>query len=167
MIYIKYRVQHAAWRRLCAALVYFLFCAGACFAEGLSSSELIKNADKYNGQGVVYEGEVVGDIMLRGDHAWLNVDDGKKAIGVWAHRELTNNISYTGSYYTRGDIIRVSGIFQRACPEHGGDLDIHAQGLEIIKPGRQFNRIINTRKLNFVIILFAILILIWILRRYK
>jgi hypothetical protein len=159
----KYSVQRTAY----SVLVFLLVCLETCFAQAASSTELINQADHYDGQTVVYEGEVIGDIMMRSDFAWLNVHDGENSIGVWASRELARDITCAGSYQFRGDIIQVSGIFHRACLEHGGDLDIHAESIEIIKPGREFNRLINTRKLNFVIILFGILILVWILRRFK
>jgi len=79
---------------------------------------------------VVYEGEVIGDVMGRGEYAWINVHDGQNAIGVWIDKALTKDILYTGSYQGRGDWLEISGTFQRACNLHGGDLDIHAQAIK-------------------------------------
>lgn len=141
-----------------------LFCAGDLFASGtVTSSELIANSAEYNGQRVVYSGEVVGDVMARKDHAWINVHDGDNAIGVWISASLAGNIKNTGSYKSTGDKIEVTGIFNRACPEHGADLDIHAQGLRILKEGGQIKRQFDTGKRNAVVILCGVVVILWIL----
>jgi hypothetical protein len=138
-----------------------------CYAQPISSTELINNAKIYDGKTVVYTGEVIGDVMRRGDYAWINVNDGQNAIGIWINRSLAKEINYTGSYKTKGDEIEITGIFQRACPEHGGDLDIHAQALRKINSGRAVQEELNFGKINFVIILLGALILIWILSRLR
>lgn len=137
------------------------------FAQSISSAELIKNAKQYDAKAVTYEGEVIGDVMIRGDYAWINVNDGVNAIGIWIAKDLTKGILYTGSYKTKGDWVEISGIFQRACPEHGGDLDIHAQSIGIIQPGRAVNIRLNPDKKNFVLVLLGIIFIIWILRFLK
>jgi len=48
------------------------------FAQSLSSSELIRNAKEYDGKLIVYSGEVIGDVMLRGEFAWVNINDGER-----------------------------------------------------------------------------------------
>ncbi|MGD9014947.1 MAG: DNA-binding protein, partial [Candidatus Omnitrophota bacterium] len=47
-----------------------------CYAEPVSSTELIENAKSYDGQQVVYEGEVIGEVMHRRDGVWVNINDG-------------------------------------------------------------------------------------------
>jgi len=136
-------------------------------AQPISSSELINNAKQYDGQTVVFAGEVIGDVMVRGDYSWVNVNDGKSAIGIWLDTALTRNIFYTGSYKSRGDSVEVVGIFHRACVEHGGDLDIHALSLRKINSGRYLAQRLNLDKRNFAFILFGILCLLWILRVLK
>jgi hypothetical protein len=81
------------------------------------------------------EGEAIGEFLERGDQGWLNLLDQGTAIGVWAERAaLPAGIDY-GSYRRRGSLLRVRGILHRACPEHGGDLDLHALEIELIAPG--------------------------------
>jgi hypothetical protein len=79
------------------------FCGAACYAQQISSTELINNAGEYDGKSVVYVGEAVGDVMVRGDFVWVNVNDGKNAIGVWMSKELAKEIRFTGSYHSKGD----------------------------------------------------------------
>ncbi len=137
------------------------------FAQGLSSSELIQNAKQYDGKLVVYTGEVIGDVMPRGGNAWVNINDGNNALGIWMSASLAKEINYEGSYKSRGDSLEVTGIFHRACPEHGGDLDIHAQGLRKLATGRIVNEKINLNKINLGAILLAALFFVWILTLFK
>jgi hypothetical protein len=143
------------------------WCPGVLFAQPISSTELINNAKQYDGKIVAYEGEVIGDIMARGDYAWVNINDGVNAIGIWLEKALTKDILYTGSYKFKGDKIEVVGVFQQACLEHGGDLDIHCQSMRKIAPGRVVSERLNTGKKNLVFVLLGILCLIWILRLLK
>jgi len=105
---------------------------------------------------VIYSGEVIGDIMKRGEYAWINVSDENNAIGIWVPYVETEKIKYTGKYRYKGDIVRISGVFNRACPEHGGDLDIHAKSIEIIEKGYEIKRNINFYGLIAGIVLFII-----------
>ena len=109
------------------------FFGSNCYAKPISSTELIEKAKEYNNQVVEFEGEVVGDVMARGDFAWVNVNDGQNAIGIWGQKDQIQEIvNRKGFYKCKGDIIRVKGEFHRACAQHGGDLDIHmTKGLRI------------------------------------
>ncbi|MBM3706185.1 MAG: DNA-binding protein [Actinobacteria bacterium] len=137
--------------------------SGLLIASGLSasnvevtSSELINNAKEYDKKEVIYSGEVIGDIMKRDEHAWINISDGSNAIGVWIPFEETEKIGFTGQYKYKGDIVKITGIFNRACSEHGGDLDIHAKSIEIIERGYEIKRNINFYGLIAGIVLFII-----------
>ena len=109
------------------------------YAQPISSSDLINNAKQYDGKTVVYAGEVIGDIMARGEFAWVNVNDNENAIGIWIDADLTKDLLYAGSYKSKGDWIEVTGVFHRACLEHGGDLDIHAQTLTKISQCKEIS----------------------------
>lgn len=104
-------------------------------SEATNSNELIDQAKDYDNQRVVYEGEVLGDILYRGDHAWLAVSDGNNTIGIYVAAEQARQISMVGGYGKHGDTIRVEGVFHRACAEHGGDLDIHANTVAVLEVG--------------------------------
>jgi hypothetical protein len=146
-----------------------VLCLVTCdlFAQAISSTELINNAKLYDGKTVIYEGEVIGDIMVRGEFAWINANDGQNAIGIWLHKDLTKDIFYTGSYKSKGDWVQVTGVFQRACPQHGGDLDIHAQAIRKISEGKTTQEILSLSKRNQVFVLLGILCLALILRRLR
>lgn len=116
---------------------------------------------------MAYEGEVIGEIMARGEYAWVNVNDGQNAVGVWMPNQLTKGILYAGSYKSRGDRIEIAGVFHRACLEHGGDLDIHAQAIRQTQAGRPSPERLNISKRNQAIILAVILCLVWILTQLK
>ncbi|TRZ93537.1 DNA-binding protein [bacterium] len=136
-------------------------------AQVITSEELINNAVLYDGKQVVYEGEVIGDVMYRQDYAWVNLLDGRNAIGIWLDKNLAATIVYTGNYKVRGDRLEINGVFHRACSEHGGDLDIHAQVIRKTNPGRPIKERLNTAKLNFVLVLLGVLCLALILRLLK
>jgi len=138
-----------------------------CYAQSISSTELINNAKLYDGKIVTYEGEVIGDIMLRGEFAWINVNDGQNAIGIWIGKNLTKDIFYTGSHKFKGDVVEITGVFQRACLEHGGDLDIHAQTIRKVRQGREVLERLNINKRNLVFVLLGVLCLVWILKLLK
>jgi hypothetical protein len=137
------------------------------YAQVVSSAELISKAREYDGKEIVYQGEVIGDKMPRGAFAWVNVHDGKNAIGVWAPAELVRDILFTGDYKHKGDVIRVAGIFNRSCQEHGGDLDIHGRSISKISDGVQVKEKVSAAKARLVLILAGISGLIWILIRLK
>lgn len=107
----------------------------AVYGQVLSSQQMVEMAKDYDGRELEYEGEVVGDIMYRGGYAWLSINDGYSSIGVWCPTELAKGIISLGGPSFRGDIVRVRGIFHRACNLHGGDLDIHAVELVVLSKG--------------------------------
>ncbi len=117
--------------------VVLVLVPAAALAEGtaVGSNDLIDHAKDYDGATIIYSGEVVGDILYRGDHAWLAVSDGNNTIGVFVTAEQAKQISFVGGYGVRGDAIRIEGVFHRACAEHGGDLDIHADSVSVITLG--------------------------------
>jgi hypothetical protein len=138
--------------------------ASLCFAQPISSTELITNPKEYDGKEIVYEGEVIGEVMPRRQGVWVNVNDGDNSLGVWMSPQQARVIDYKGSYKTKGDILRIKGIFHYACPEHGGDLDIHANSVQNIKSGWQIQERMIPAKRSLLIILIVILCLILILR---
>jgi len=117
-----------------------------CSAQIPTSLELINNAKQYDGKTVNYRGEVIGEVMVRGDYAWLHVNDGIIAIGIWAPKTLIGDIRYAGDYHKKGDIVEVSGMFHRSCLEHGGDLDIHASEIKKITSGSPVIQPISRKK---------------------
>jgi hypothetical protein len=119
-----------------------------CYAQSYTSPDLINNAKQYDKKTVSYQGEAIGEIMVRGDRAWVHVNDGIIAIGIWAPKTMTDNIRYIGNYAQTGDIVEVVGTFHRACLEHGGDLDIHASEIRKITSGRSISQPVSRKKIR-------------------
>lgn len=140
-------------------------------APVVSSEELFKEAEKYDGKTVIYRGEVIGDIMVREEFAWLNVRDKSGAIGVFCPKRMVGEIKYIGGYGFTGDTVSVRGTFHRSCPEHGGDTDIHAEKIGVIQEGRAISHPLDARKVKASIILpaivFALAIIYLIVRRFR
>lgn len=120
----------------------------------VSSTELIEKSKEYNGRTVDYTGEVIGDLMIRGDHAWVNVNDGSNAMGIWITVQQAADINNLGCYDVKGDEVRISGVFERACKEHGGDMDIHATTIEVLAKGHKLNSPIGNLKAGIASVLF-------------
>ncbi len=140
---------------LIMGFLFFCLCPACYSEETVSSADLINKAKQYDGKIVSYKGEVIGDIMARKEFAWINVNDGVNAIGIWSKKDLFKDIVYTGSYISKGDMVEVKGIFHRACLEHGGDLDIHAETLSKIESGMVIRKKLNTAKIKTAFVLFG------------
>lgn len=103
--------------------------------EAVGAKDLIERGADFDGRTIYFEGEAIGDPMARGDHAWVNILDSSAALGAWLPADLLPRIVNYGSYRGKGDVLRVRGVFHRACPDHGGDMDIHVEGLEVLSRG--------------------------------
>ena len=86
--------------------------------QPVTSVELLKDASFYNAKKIIFEGEVVGDIMIRGKSGWINVNDGGNAIGVFAAANFLKDIDQAGRYGKTGDLVQIFGVFNRSCTEH-------------------------------------------------
>lgn len=144
-----------------------LLTPGAALAEGtgVSSNDLIDHAKDYDGTTVVFEGEVIGDILYRGEYAWLAVYDGSNTIGCYVSAEQARQISLVGGYGKKGDTVSVEGVFRRACPEHGGDLDIHASSVTVLSTGARLvmplSRLVTTLAIALPLPAAVLLFLVW------
>ncbi|MGA1875162.1 MAG: DNA-binding protein [bacterium] len=150
-----------------ASLVY-IFSGSAHAFTPLSADTLINESNSRDGQMVRFQGEVVGDIMYRGTHCWINVHDGSQALGVFCRAEMVKRIKYVGDYKHTGDIIEVTGIFHKACREHGGELDIHARQVRIMKPGTFRPHPVQKSKVHTATALFLLMLFVlWQYNRRK
>ncbi len=116
-------------------------------------NDLIENSISMDGKKVIIQGEVIGEELERGEYAWININDGSNAIGVWIKQDLINNINYYGNYKNSGDIVQITAIYHRACREHGGDIDLHSTNFKIISSGYSFDRQISLEKMGSALLL--------------
>jgi len=127
-------------RKIIQAFVLILFML-ICFstsafaAETVEINSLIESAETLDKTEVTVQGEAIGEIMNRGEYSWVNINDGTNAIGIKLKTTDAQKIAYYGDYKNQGDLIRVTGIFNRACPEDGGETDIHGESVQIVKAG--------------------------------
>lgn len=144
-------------RALISVLMIFCLCFPAyAAADQMTISDLIEDASVLDGTEVTIEGEVIGEALERDDYAWINVSDGTNAIGVWVLRSQITQIEYYGDYKHKGDTVRVSGVFRKACTEHGGDVDIHCTQIDIVGKGHTVREAISDSSIIAAGILLAV-----------
>ena len=148
---------------LCLVLI---ISSSDCYAQTSTSLDLLNNAKQYDGKTINYKGEVIGDVMIRGDYAWLHVNDGTIAIGIWAPKTLIEDIRYAGDYHKKGDIVEVTGTFHRSCSEHGGDLDIHASEIKKVISGSPVIQPISRKKVYFGVYSLILVLLFHALKKF-
>jgi hypothetical protein len=152
---------------ICALSMVYCLWSMVSYAQPISSTELIEHAKEYDGKAVTYEGEVIGDIMTRGEYAWVNVNDDVNAVGIWAPKSMLAEINHKGTHKEKGDLVEIKGIFHRSCAEHGGDLDIHAENMVKLKDGFSTVEALDLSKVRYAIIFGIILFLVSVWKAYK
>ena len=158
-------MQKKALLLIIAALLLLAPAVALADGDAVSSNDLIDHAKDYDGKTIVYEGEALGDILYRGDYAWLAVSDGSNTIGCYVSRADAEQISLVGGYGKKGDIVRIEGVFHRACAEHGGDLDIHASSVTVLAAGTlvqmPLSRLVATLAIALPLPAAGLLLLVW------
>jgi len=157
------------------------FAASAQTAETPSpgSTALVEDAKDWDGQTVGFTGEAIGEAMRRGTMAWIHLNDDayglaeeagaglsgfNGGIGVWVDAQLASRIAFFGDYKRHGDVVEVTGIFHAACPQHGGDMDIHADSLRIVRGGYEVARTIGRSRLLAAGMMVALTALLFLVR---
>jgi len=141
-LFLKHRLA-----QIVVLVTGFWLLVSVCYAQSISSTALIKNAKQYDGKTVVYQGEIIGDVMVRGDFVWINLFDGENAIGIWLKKAALPKIKHVGGYHRKGDVLEIEGVFHSSCLEHGGDLDMHAGRIQIIQEGYLTPESLNPAKM--------------------
>jgi hypothetical protein len=145
-----------------------LFClgGGVLAADVIELNQLVENAEAIDGKTFTVIGEAIGESMERGDHAWVNINDGSNAMGIWIPLDDAKSIKVFGDYKHIGDQLQVTGVFNRACVEHGGDVDIHSTSIEVVTAGYATTETVPFQKIIIGIVL-VFLALIFGLIYYK
>lgn len=104
-----------------------------------STNRALNNSD------VSFSGEVVGDVMnAEPGFKWANLrGSSNSVISVFLTDEQTNVIQYVGDYHETGTTLTVSGIYHVACPEHQGELDVHALSVEVVDSGGPVTHLVS------------------------
>lgn len=114
--------------------------------EIVDINNLVEEAKELDGQMVTIQGEAIGEPMIRGNNAWVNINDGTNAVGVWLSRDDAYKIMNYGNYKTKGDMVKITGIFYRDCREHGGEPDLHGMQVQIVTTGYAVQENVSTGK---------------------
>ena len=158
-------MQKKALLFIIAILLLLLPTVALAENQSVSSNDLIDHAKDYDAKTVIYEGEVLGDILYRGNYAWIAVYDGNNTIGCYVSKAQAEQIDFVGGYGKRGDTVRVEGVFHRACAEHGGDLDIHANTVALISAGSSLqmplSRLVTTLAIALPLPAVLLLFMVW------
>lgn len=123
----------------------------------VSSGDLLRCPTAYDGRLVRYEGEAVGEVLERGDHAWVQLNDdvyseraplpqqssyagGNSGISARVPPGQADDIELTGGPRVRGDIVAVVGRFHRALPGSAEAMAIAAQRVQRIAAGEPIDQ---------------------------
>jgi len=133
----------------------------------VSINDLIKDSHAYDQKPIVIEAEVILEVLERDDYAWINVNDGTNAIGVYLPIEMTQDLKFFGDHSHIGDIVLIEGVFYRNCDEHGGEIDIHATKLTIVKQGYKVEQEVSVWKFAIAFISFSLSLIVLLIYRNK
>lgn len=179
------------WRRAVALLALVMLAAvlGGCIEQGIpeaspnapSSTDLVESPKWYDGTEITFTGEAIGEAMVRGNYAWLhlnddayykmNVEEGANLGGyntgmpVWLSADQAAHVDTFGDYQHEGDIVKVYGTFNAACAEHGGDMDIHATRLTAVTLGHPVKDPVTGGKVIAAIVLALTAAVLYLLSR--
>ena len=125
-----------------------------------------------DGSDVRFSGEVVGDVVNADEgYKWVNLmGTANNVIGVRLTDVQAARIQNVGGYHKSGTVLQVTGAYHVACPEHQGELEVHALSVEVLDNGGPATHMISTRWLVISVLLCVLsimLLLIFILLRRR
>ncbi len=146
-----------------------------------ASIDLVEHPKTWDGQTIRFRGEAIGEAMVRGESAWLhlnddgyylrNVEEGASLAGynsgmaVYLPARLAREVRFFGDYRHQGDIVEVRGVFNAACAQHGGDMDIHADVLRVVARGRRAIDPVQGWKIILAVGLALLALALWLAER--
>jgi len=129
----------------------------------MNINDLIEKAKELDGQEVTIQGEVIGERMDRGSYSWVNINDGTNAIGIWINKSEAVKISHYGNYKYKGDTVKITGTFHRACTEHGGEADLHNKSITIVEDGHPVKEQISSAKIFCTAVFTSLALLMFVI----
>lgn len=119
----------------------------------VGSVELLNCPQSYDQRTVRYRGEAVGGKLARGHRTWVHLNDdvysatvepvplhraysgANTGVGVLVRADQAEAITTIGGPHTRGDLVEVVGVFRRVDQSSQEVAVVHADSLEVIRPG--------------------------------
>ena len=124
----------------------------------INNAALIREAGKLNNKTVIIAGEVIGDVMRRGDFSWFNINDESDMIGIKAPAQMAAKITDAGAFEYVGDIVEIKGVFVRTDRKTGGELYVDAGDIKILKPGYKIFHVVEPLKIKTTLTLSLIML---------
>lgn len=131
----------------------FISIGTTVYSQGYTLNDLIEEGKELDGQNIVIKGEAIGEVLNRNIYSWVNINDKTNAMGIYMKTSDSEKITQYGGYNKIGDTIEVRGIFNRACKEHGGDMDVHAKEVIVVDKGKVLKDSIPKYKVILSIVL--------------
>jgi hypothetical protein len=132
----------------------------------VSAGDLVACPHSYDGVTVRYRGEVVAAVLLRGERAWVQLNDdaygvaagplpehrtalgGNSGIAVSVPATAGRRITIVGGHRAAGDLLEVVGPFLRADPGDAGGPTIRATQVRTVQDGRRLQHAPSPRLLG-------------------
>lgn len=140
----------------------------------VSSGELYDCPETYDGRAVMFEGEVVGALLPRRTGVWAQLNDdvyathlgalpthrdfrgGNAGVGVFLTGDLADVVAAVGGPQTHGDVLRVTGTFERLDEATGEVAVIRATAATVTSRGSPIDHEpVAGRRLVGVVLAFA------------
>lgn len=143
------------WKVIIVTVITIIFSSFTVLASEniIPINELIDNGKEYDTKTITVQGEAIGELLERGENSFLNINDGTSAMGIFLRTEDGEMVNCYGDYHNIGDTVKVQGVFHRACDEHGGDMDIHCNSIELVSKGYGRTHKINKWKIISILLL--------------
>lgn len=142
----------------------------------VTSSQLYDCPEVYDGLHVRYIGEAIGAVLERDDGAWVHLNDdvyagdvgplpahqdyrgGNGGIGAFLPRSLAAEIERVGGPDTHGDLLEVTGIFERVDPGSAEVAVLRVDSGRVLRTGRSLSQpdLVTRRILAIVAALLAV-----------
>lgn len=121
----------------------------------VTSNQLYDCPQAFDGQRVLYRGEVVGALLRRDEGVWAQLNDdvyaellgplpahrdyrgGNAGVGVLLPADVAAQVRFVGGPQTRGDVLEIQGVFNRIDPT-GEVAVIRADGGHVTADGEPF-----------------------------
>ncbi|HBT95087.1 MAG TPA: hypothetical protein DEB24_02800 [Coriobacteriia bacterium] len=120
-------------------------------------TELTNAGVQMDGQQVVVEGEVIGDIIYADvGHKWLMLSDGNASISVLTKNADAQKIVYLGRYNQVGTRVEISGVFRVDDTTRDGLTDVTAQSIKILDEGYAVQSPVDWQKIQIGALLLVV-----------
>ncbi len=126
--------------------------------------KLLEKQTELDGKKITFHGELIGQPIFDQHGVFVNVMDNEfNALGIYLDKNMLVKFTHYGRHGQKGDYVQTTGIFHKVCAVHGGDTDLHATEITVLKAGKSNPEpIIPTFKVVFCFILLVLAIVLYL-----